>query len=77
MIEKRREPIINLGHDGVEKELDELLDNHIAEADDPDSNEEDLTCRTWSIGDLEIIIHMAETYPAALKVFKEVIEEMT
>jgi hypothetical protein len=74
--EESREPIINLGTDDAEESLDEVLEELRSLLEDPTLESMDLTDRDWMVEDAEIVIHMAEEYPAVLGRFQDVALEV-
>lgn len=73
VLEESREPLVNLSIDGTEEELDAALAELRQRANDPETEEEDLAGETWFIGDMEITIHLAESFPEVLKNFGEIL----
>ncbi len=74
--EESRESIINLGTDDAEESLDEVLEELRSLLEDPTLESMDLTDRDWMVEDAEIVIHMAEEYPAVLGRFQDVALEV-
>jgi hypothetical protein len=74
--EESREPIINLGSDEAQDLLEEVLKELRSLLEDPTLENTVLTDREWIVDDAEIIIHMAEDYPAVLGCFQDVALEV-
>ena len=63
VLEESREPIVNLGIDGTEDELNDLLDEFRKMAEDPETENEELDNKSWYVGDMEITIHRITDTP--------------